>query len=47
MKDIIIGISLLWLIPSSFLILNIVFYNLKIGTLKEPMKGRKYDKKGF
>lgn len=47
MKDLIIGISLLWLLPFSILIINIIFYNLKLGILRDPMKGDKNDKKGF
>lgn len=43
MKDIIVGISLMWLLPSSVLLTRIILYNLKIGKIKDC--GVKHDKK--
>lgn len=41
MKDIITGISLLWLLPNSIIITKIIIYNLKIGVLKDCEKNEK------
>lgn len=38
MKDIITGLSLMWLLPSSIIITDVIIYNLKIGVLKERNK---------
>lgn len=35
MKDIIIGLSLLWLVPWSIIITRLIFKNLKNGVLKD------------
>lgn len=35
MKDIIIGLSLMWLVPSSIIITRIIIINIKNGILKD------------